>query len=316
MNPSKTYRKVLGALIAFIAAALAAPIQAQTPFEPAAVVNDEVITRFDLDQRLRAEVALNGTEINRETANRILGDLVSDTLRLQAARRAGIDLPAEQVTAGISSFAGSRNLTREQLLERLASTGATEQPIRDLIESEIAWQELIRRRYGSRARATEADVARELELLDADVGAAENIALRLYELGFLSIAASANASIQEVNDATVRLSTVRGEIDNCSALAERAGEFGPGSGVRANISLSALPAPLREAIQPLITGQFTDPVRLTNGVVLALVCSIQTEDANAQQIEEIRRRLVQRNFERYSDAFLQELRRDAVIEIR
>ena len=316
MNLSTPFRLVLSALILSVFSTFAGPAGAQTPFETAAVVNDQVITRFDLDQRVRAEVALTGAEASRALANRVLAELVSATLRMQAAQRAGISPSEEEVSQGVNAYAAARNLSRAQLAALLASTGATDQVIVELVETELAWRELIRRRYGSRARATEADVARELELLDTDLNESAGGASRVYELGFLALNTPANATVQEISEASSRLTAARAEIRNCIELSGRANEFGPGSGVRGGIELGSLPGPLREAVQPLIEGQFTDPVRLTEGVVMALVCSIQTEDATDQQVEEIRRQLVQRNFQRYAEAYLLELRRDAVIEIR
>lgn len=295
----------------------APPAEAQTPFEPAAVVNDQAITRFELDQRLRAQSALTGVEINSAVASSILGGMISDRLRLQAAASAGITVSDVQIDSGVSAFAAQSGMTVEEMNARLRGIGVSPKTIRDLVEAEIAWREVIRRRYGARARASEADVERELELLDLpEVGGAESASGAIYEVGFLSVALDATASAEEVLEASAQLRSARTTVSSCEELAAISNEFGPGSGVRSDVTIADLPAPLNENVPGLVPGQFTDPVRLVDAVVIALLCSVETQSASGQRVEEVRRELVRRNFERYADAYLQELRRDAVIEVR
>lgn len=320
MTPMKNFCLAVWAACIF---SLAAPTvtSAQTPFEPAAVVNDEAITRFELDQRVRAQAALSGATPNAAMARAVLGGLISDRLRVQAARAAGITIPDARIDEGIDTLARRRNQTRDQFLASLRKAGASEQTIRDLIYAEVAWREVIRQKYGARARASEADVEREMRLLkgEPEDGGPEGSAAtagRLYEVGFLVVPAAANADAEEITEARKRLNDTRAEIESCAVLANRADEFGPGSGVRSDLALDQIPAPVDEAVAALVPGQFTDPVRTTNAVVMALLCSVENLDADDIQTEEVRRDLVQRNFERYAEAYLQELRRDAVIEIR
>jgi peptidyl-prolyl cis-trans isomerase SurA len=310
---------IRAAILAFAVAVTAAgsPAPAQTPFEPAAVVNDEAITRFELDQRLRAQSALTGAEINTSVAGAVLNVMIADRLRLQAARKSGIRIAEAEIDEAMNTFATRRGVTLDALRARLRTVGASPETIRDVVETELAWRELIRRRYGARTKASEADVERELALLDADgVINDSSSSERRYEIGFLVIAISGDATAEEVIDATKQLSDVRNDIKTCEALAARAEDFGPGSGVRSNVLLKDVPPPLDQQIPNLVPGQFTDPVRLVNVVSMAMLCSTQDAGGEDQRVEEIRRELVQSNFQRYADAYLQELRRDAIIEIR
>jgi len=303
--------------IAVAVTAIGSPAPAQTPFEPAAVVNDEAITRFELDQRLRAQSALTGAEINSAVAGAVLNVMIADRLRLQAARKSGITIPEAEIDDAMNTFATQRGVTLDALTARLRTVGASPETIRDVVETELAWRELIRRRYGSRTRASEADVERELALLDAD-GAMNDSAPseRRYEIGFLVIAIPADAPAEDVVEASSQLSQARNDIKTCDALAARAEDFGPGSGVRSNVLLKDVPPPLAQQIPTLVPGQFTDPVHLVNVVSIAMLCSTENVGGDDQRVEEIRRELVQTNFQRYADAYLQELRRDAIIEIR
>lgn len=298
-------------------AAPVTPASAQTPFEPAAIVNDEIITRFDLDQRVRAQAALTDVEITPAVISGILGSIISDRLRLQAAKAAGVSVSDQDIQEGMDLFARRRGVTLDDLLARSRAAGVGPATYREIVEAELAWREVIRRRYSSRARATDADVQRELSLLDAEISdTGEASAKVLYEIGFLAVATPANASAEEVTEATARLIKARTEIRSCDDVTNHASEFGPGSGVRSGLAREDIPKPLDERVPSLVPGQFTDPVRMVNVVAMAMLCSVDNLDASDQQIEELRRQLVQRNFSRYADAYLQELRRNAVIELR
>ncbi len=306
-----------------IAAAVLAPVVfsqhsvAQTPFEPAAVVNDDVITRFELDQRLRARAAFSGAQISPQMATAVLNALIAEKLRVQAATNAGISVSEEQLAEGVDAFARRRGLTVQELNGRLKKIGVTPMTVRRLVETELAWIEFIRRRYGSRARVSDADVERELNLRSgSEIDGVDVTSENIYEVGVLAVATPANASASEVTEARATLTAAREEIRNCDQIASRAEEFGPGSGVRSDLKISQLPKPLDESVAALAPGQFTDPVRLVNATVMALLCSVESSSELDQQREELRRELVKRNFERYAEGYLQELTRDAVIEIR
>lgn len=308
-------RSLIAVAVICVPAIYDQPSFAQTPFEPAAVVNDEAITRFELDQRVRARVALSGVEVTPPLVSAVLDGLISERLRVQAARNANITMSEAQLDEGVELFARRRGVTAQQLAGRLRSGGASIQTIRDLVESELAWRELIRRRYGSRARATDADVDRELDLQEG--GPAEtNDGERIYEIGVLTINAPADASVEEVTEARASLVDARREIRNCEEIEARAGEFGTGSGIRSDLRLNEIPSPLDASVQTLAPGQFTDPVRLVNTVAIAMLCNVASSSESDQRTEEVRRELVQRNFSRFAEAYLQELTRDAVIEIR
>jgi len=306
------------ALLAVGMSAMASSLAgAQTPFEPAAVVNDQAITRFDLDQRLRAQAALTGAEVSQAMVRSVLNGMIADRLRLQAAEKTGIKIPAAQIDSAVETFAAQRGVSVADMSARLRTVGATMQTIRDLVEAELAWREVIRRRYGSRARASDADVSRELELLDgAGAATAVSTGSAIFEIGFLSVAVAPTASAQEVIDANAALKKAQTEIHSCNELSASARDYGPGSGVRSGMSRSDIPAPMVDDVVSLPPGQFSEPVRLVDAVVMAMVCSVENRSASDQRAEELRRDITQRNFGRYADAYLQELQRDAVIEIR
>ncbi len=124
-------------------------------FAPVVVVNDQIITGYDVEQRARLIAVTSGSSPSQEAA---LEALIEDTLRLQAAQRAGIDPTNEQVRAGFDEISRRNNRDPEQMRSGLLSEGITTEALDSQIKSEVAWRQLILRRFANRVRISDSDV--------------------------------------------------------------------------------------------------------------------------------------------------------------
>ncbi|MEO1000100.1 MAG: peptidylprolyl isomerase [Pseudomonadota bacterium] len=175
----KLLRAMAAAALCLLAPALPAAAQdggQVNPFSPALVVNDLVITFFDLDQRGRFLLALGATPqqaqaIARET-------LITDRLKFQEAQRSGVTLSDEELEAGIAQFARVRGATPAQLEGALGARGVSRSALEEFISAELLWRKAMRLRFGARATPTDQDVESAIEL-----GAnAEAVSVRLAEI--------------------------------------------------------------------------------------------------------------------------------------
>jgi hypothetical protein len=79
--------------------------------------------------------------------------------------------------------------------------------------------------------------------------------------------------------------------------------------------LAALPEPVREAVIDRAPGEIAGPVPTQGGAAAFVVCA-RSEGVPPEVRERIAEQLRQERFQRFANAFLQELRGDAVIERR
>lgn len=131
---------------------------AQNPFAPVAIVNDEIITAFDVDQRQRL-LALAG---NRMDANSVLERLINDALRLQEAARGGLRVPDIEIQKAVAAVAGRSNVSVDGLRQNLAQQGIQLATLEQQLRAEIVWAELVRDRYKSRIAISDAEIDAEL----------------------------------------------------------------------------------------------------------------------------------------------------------
>lgn len=134
---------------------LATPAPAQD-FTPAATVDGEVITVFELDQRQRFLTLLRAPGDVRALA---LDQLVNERLQFREAEKAGIGASDEEVQAGIEEFAGRGNLSGEQLLQLLAQGGIAAESFRDFVSAGVTWRNFVQAKFGPMVSISKTEIA-------------------------------------------------------------------------------------------------------------------------------------------------------------
>ncbi|MEL6477969.1 MAG: hypothetical protein AAFR17_11640, partial [Pseudomonadota bacterium] len=154
--------------------------EAQTIFRPVAVVNDDVITGFDLAQRAQIFTTLGAAAPAPDALRRqAINSLIEEKLKVQAGERLGLEANEEIVELGLAEFAQQFGLDGPALRERLRDDGVTDQSIADFVGAETVWREVVRARFLRRAEPSEAQIDAELDL----VGQGRSVSFRLRELG-------------------------------------------------------------------------------------------------------------------------------------
>ncbi len=144
-----------------------APASAQMVQRIAAIVNDSVISGYDLDQRLGLIVATAGVPPTPENLERIrpqiLRTLVDERLQIQEATENNITVDEDQVNQAIERLGGRNNMTLEQIEAFLESVNVNATTLRTQVYAELAWNELVQNRFGPRVTVTDTEVDTVLE---------------------------------------------------------------------------------------------------------------------------------------------------------
>lgn len=160
----------VGLAISALALALAltvatAPGAAQTVQRIAVVVNDEVISAYDLQQRLRLVISSSGVQASQEMVDRIrpqvLRSLVDERLQIQEAERQSITVDNVEVDRALAAIAQQNNMSATEIEKFLAEGDIAVSTLRSQIEAELAWTKLISQRFGPRIYVSQDDVEAE-----------------------------------------------------------------------------------------------------------------------------------------------------------
>jgi len=134
----------------------------------AAVVNDEVVSTYDLRQRVIWLVVSTGTPLTEENLPQIqteaLRSLIDERLQSQELRKQertrkmkpGTLFASEaDVDEYLQGMAEQNQFTTEQFLRELEGRGITRKAIRDQVQVNLSWQQWTRGYYGRRVRVSD-----------------------------------------------------------------------------------------------------------------------------------------------------------------
>lgn len=152
--------------------AFVVPSQAQVSHGIAAVVNDDVITTYDLRQRSLFMMATQGIEPTEESKRQILTqamrNLVDEKLQLQESRKYDQTISQEAVANGVNNLISRNGISIDEFTQRLAAAGISISTLQDQVRAEIAWQRIIGGLYGSRIRISDAQIDETLTRVTAN----------------------------------------------------------------------------------------------------------------------------------------------------
>ncbi|PIE12385.1 MAG: hypothetical protein CSA72_00205 [Rhodobacterales bacterium] len=118
-------------------------------------IDNEVITRFDMKERIAFLTALGAPGDVRSLASE---QLQNELIQLRLARQAGVTATEEQIVAGMEEFAARGTLSLEQLQEYLAQRGISPQTFRDFISAGVIWREYVRAELIPTVSISQADI--------------------------------------------------------------------------------------------------------------------------------------------------------------
>lgn len=118
----------------------------------AASVNNEAITVSDVKDRMKLIMASAGLpnqpDVIAKLRPQIVHMLVEERLKKQEALRYKISAAPEDIETGLSQVAGQNKMTAAQFTKMLSSRGISIRTLKDQIETQILWMQLVNKKYG------------------------------------------------------------------------------------------------------------------------------------------------------------------------
>lgn len=152
-------------LTLFAVVLLASPIEkalAQDAIRIVAVVNDELITGYDLNQRIRLVTGGGNLPASAEQRNRlaaqVLRSMVDERLQMQEAKRLNIRVDPKEIQDALARIATQNGVEPGQLAERLKSEGMSIETLEAQVEATLAWGQVVRRRSARSAAVSEDEI--------------------------------------------------------------------------------------------------------------------------------------------------------------
>ena len=243
------------------------PAFAQNRFAPVVMVNDQAVTRYELDQRISFLRLLRAPGDPEAEA---MKGLIEDRLRAEAAKQAGITLTEAQIQAGMAEFAGRANLDTEQFLQAIGEGGVAPESFRDFVSSGLAWRQVVRTKFASRVTISEADIDRAMSVA-ARRGAGPRVLL-----SEILIPAGPAVAVEARELAADLAKSIHSEADFARAARAHSAAASRAQGGKLGwIPLSNLPEQLRPIVAGLRNGQVSAPIPMGGTIAILRMRGIE-----------------------------------------
>ncbi len=158
-------------------AALAGRADAQEVQGIAAVVNDDIISVRDLQERMQLVVSSsnipNQPEVLRRVAPQVLRVMIDEIIKYQEAKTAGIDITQADVDDAMADIERQNNVPPGQIDVFLQRSGIPKNALAEKLKRELAWGRYVTRRLRSQVRVSEEEIDEALQRIESSKGETE-----------------------------------------------------------------------------------------------------------------------------------------------
>lgn len=169
----------------------------------AAVVNEDIITVFDVQSRLGMVLTTSGMDNTAETQRRILPQviqsLIEERLKMQEARRLKIKMDSSEVLEAVSTIENNNNMAPGTFRQLFSERGIDMGTLYSQLEADVAWVKVVRQELARDIVIPPEEVKNVLDRLKASQGKPEHL------LGEVFLPLSSGASEADVQTLAERL---------------------------------------------------------------------------------------------------------------
>ena len=261
------------------------PAEAQRVQSIAAIVNDDIVSMFDLQSRLKLVVASTGIEMSPRLQKRLIQQvlrlLIDERLQIQEAKRRNITATKRDMSRAMANLEKQNRLKPGTFEKFIRRNGLPRNALLGQIRAQITWQKLIRQTLARRVTVGQEEIDEDLARLKARRGQSE------YRVAEIVLAVNTPEQEQEVIRTAERLMEQlrKGAQFNAVARQMSRSASAPAGGDLGWIAETVLDSDLAQIVPKLKKGEIAGPIKSPSGVRILLlidsrrVLSSSTADA-------------------------------------
>lgn len=299
-------------------------VQAKSTEEPldqvVAIVNDDVISRSELDHAINnARMMLTSEHTSSPSSSilqkQVLDQLINKKLQLQIAKQSGIDVTDKDLNAAIHRIAESNHISIEELFDHINQDGMSTSEYKHEIHDQMTMQRLQQQEVASKISVSDDEIANFIRSRSWQMNATSE-----YHLQDILIPLSDTPSSDDVTTAKKRADAVLTKLNkglsfDAAAQAESGGSQALQGGDLGWRKLPEIPSAFAEQVASMKPNQIVGPIQTPNGfhiIRLAEVRQVKGKD-NAPSRKQIETMLLQQKFEEAVQNWSSKLRGQAFV---
>jgi peptidyl-prolyl cis-trans isomerase SurA len=301
--------RILACAVALILIGCGQPLHAQTV---AIMVNGEPITNYDIEQRSKLTLLSTHKPADRQ---QVINELIDEKLKIKEAKKFGVDPTSTDIDQAYAQMSSRMRITPDQLTKSLESQGIRPDTLKARIKADMVWGSLVRGRFKESLQVGEKDVAAAVQVSGGEEKQeTESFEYKMQPIVLIVPRGSGSAVVEAKQKEAEAL---RSRVQTCEE-ANSLFKSMPNAAIReAVIKTSAdIPPVLRELLDKTPVGHLTPPEVTKQGVEMVALCDRKPTTIDTPKKREIREKMYTEKYEAKSKAYLQEVRRAAMIEYR
>jgi peptidyl-prolyl cis-trans isomerase SurA len=300
---------LLATALSVSAATVPLVAEADSSIKVKVIVNDQVITTFDIAQRLRLMTLAREKGGEKEA----IEQLINETLELSDAKRRGFNIPEAQVERAYSSIAQGMKVSADQLSKMLLQAGVQPETLKRRIRVQMTWGQLVQARQRATNTVKATDVTAKL-LAESKAQQVMLTEYRLQQIIFVVPDKSSPAYVaqrrKEAEAFRLRFAGCDKSLDLAKGLKDvvvkdlgrrTAGDLGGKQG---------------DDIKATPVGKATPSAQTSLGIEIIGVCSSREIKSDAEARAEVESKLSMEQSKTVGEEYLKELKKSAVIQMR
>ncbi len=286
--------------------------QAQSSVKIAALVNGEIISNQDIQNRINSFLMTSQIPLNDQTkgmiVQKVIHSAVDEKIKLQAAEKAGINVTEKEIDAAVANFEKSNKIPAGELKNILKAAHVSEKSFREQMKADLAWVRFLRSKLRMEGDITQSEI--ETALADAK----KDLNTPKYQISEIFVKKAKAKDIQDLvenlrKDPRFELYAMQ---FSDSPSAAKGGNLGW-------VNQGKLPEKLEETILGMKEGEISDAILLNDGYYIIRLnqkFNPKKDKPTMPTKEEIKNFLTNQKLETMAQKYIQDLRQQAVIEIR
>ena len=296
------YIKYIIAISLFIQP-FAAISQSTNSFKVVAEVNDQIITNFEIDQRIKMLQTFGAKSISKQD---IMNSLINERLYTYSAIELEVLPNQSEIDKGLDDFAKRGNLSKKDLLAYLESRNISKETLIAYITSGLTQRKVIQKKFVNNIIISQSDIASAIDTKNLLSKSNSNI------IEYIKLSFNDNISDKKKNKF---YNSINKMVDNCLDLQSEAKRYDDINLFIHKKKKNELQKDILDKLNDLDIYETKIILNSNNENYLLMLCSRNSEiDDNT--LETVKNKIFNTRINKIGNAYIQELKGEAFINIK
>ena len=277
--------------------------QSTNTFNVAVEVNDQIITNYEISQRIIMLETFGAKSVSKKE---VINSLINERLYTYSAIELETLPDNSEIDKGLDDFAKRGNLNKKDLLAYLDSRNVSQETLIAYITAGLTQRKVIQKKFVNNIIISQGDVASAIDTENVLSKSNSNV-IEYIELTFSNLISDKKSLKQ--------LITINKMVDNCLDLQSEAKNY-------ENINLEIHKKKTND-LQKDVLGKLnnldiyeTKLLKNSNNINYLLMLCSRNSEMNEDTIETLRNKIFNSRINKIGNAYIQELKGEAFIDIK